>query len=74
MLFLPLVLPTLSATSGRQLFWLALWIGSQALWLGEAYQLEFLGGEVFRGVWARGLVYVGSQTWVLGQLIEGYNG
>lgn len=74
MLFLPLVLPTLSATSGRQLFWLALWIGSQALWLGEAYQLEFLGGEVFRGVWARGLVYVGSHTWVLGQLIEGYNG
>lgn len=60
-------------SSRRAFACLAIWIGSQALWLSEAYRLEFLGDDVYYGVWARGLVYVASNVWVLVQVIEGYN-
>jgi len=48
------------------------WIGTQALWLSEAYQLEFMGGNVFLGLWIRGLIYVVGNCWVLAGIMGGY--
>lgn len=51
---------------------MGIWIGTQALWLGEAYKLEFLGQNVFYGLWVRSLIYVVGNAWVLGQLMNSY--
>jgi phosphatidylinositol glycan class M len=51
---------------------LAVWVGTQALWLYEAYKLEFLGEDVFFGLWIRSLVYVAGGAWVLGGIMDGY--
>jgi len=50
----------------------AAWAGTQALWLAEAYKLEFLGEQVFFSLWLRSLVYVAGHAWVLGKMMEGY--
>jgi phosphatidylinositol glycan class M len=73
-LFLPLLLPVLHTTQRQLYVCLAVWIGSQAIWLSEAYNLEFLGKAVFHGVWLRGVIYVCSHVWVLSTLISGYKG
>lgn len=52
---------------------LAVWAGVQALWLSEAYKLEFLGEPVFFALWLRGLVYVAGNCWVLVQLMAAYD-
>lgn len=67
-LFLPLLAPRV-----RFSWWSAgVWIGVQAVWLAEAYKLEFLGEDVFFGLWLRSLLYVGGHAWVLGNVMEGY--
>ncbi|EJF66079.1 glycosyltransferase family 50 protein [Dichomitus squalens LYAD-421 SS1] len=71
-LFLPLLLPRLSMSGRRALAYGAVWIGTQALWLSEAYKLEFLGQNVFFGLWARGLVYVVGNCWVLAGIMDSY--
>lgn len=48
------------------------WAGTQAVWLAEAYKLEFLGEDVFFNLWLRSLLYVGGHAWVLGNIMEGY--
>ena len=50
----------------------AVWFGAQALWLSEAYELEFLGEHVFFGLWARGLVYMIAHSWVLAGVMKAY--
>ncbi|KAF9246169.1 glycosyltransferase family 50 protein [Melanogaster broomeanus] len=47
-------------------------LAPRALWLAEAYKLEFLGEPVFFNLWLRSLVYVVGHTWVLGKIMEGY--
>ena len=49
------------------------WIGTQALWLSEAYKLEFLGQNVFFGLWVRGLIYVFGNCWVLVTIMDAYD-
>ncbi|KIJ16801.1 glycosyltransferase family 50 protein, partial [Paxillus involutus ATCC 200175] len=67
-LFLPLLAPRMRFSwSG-----VAVWAGTQALWLAEAYKLEFLGEQVFFSLWLRSLVYVAGHAWVLGKMMEGY--
>lgn len=56
----------------RALVYLAVWIGTQALWLSEAYRLEFLGEQVFYGLWVRSLIYVLGNSWVLAGIMKGY--
>ena len=51
---------------------LLVWVGTQALWLSEAYKLEFLGADVFLGLWVRSLIYVVGGAWVLGELMNAY--
>ncbi|KAI0773716.1 glycosyltransferase family 50 protein [Fomes fomentarius] len=71
-LFLPLLVPCLAMSSRRALAYGAVWIGTQALWLSEAYKLEFLGQDVFFGLWIRGLIYVTGNCWVLAGIMESY--
>ncbi|KAF7291013.1 GPI mannosyltransferase 1 [Mycena chlorophos] len=73
LLLLPLLLPRLQSLSRRQsMGYGAVWAGTQALWLSEAYKLEFLGEQVYFGLWVRGLVYVAGNAWVLAGMIDAY--
>lgn len=71
-LFLPLLVPSLRLSGRRAILCILVWVGTQALWLAEAYQLEFRGANVFMGLWARGLVYVVGNAWVLECVVGGY--
>jgi len=48
------------------------WTGVQGLWLSEAYKLEFLGQDVFLGLWFRSLIYVIGNAWVLIMIMQSY--
>jgi phosphatidylinositol glycan class M len=69
---LPLLAPHLTLSPLRSALLLGVWIGTQALWLSEAYKLEFLGGDVFFGLWVRSLIYVCGGAWVLGGIMHSY--
>ena len=71
-LFLPLLIPQLSITPRRALQLAGVWVGTQALWLSEAYNLEFLGENVFFGLWARSVVYLLGHAWVLAGIMDAY--
>ncbi|KAF9532233.1 glycosyltransferase family 50 protein [Crepidotus variabilis] len=73
LLLLPLLIPRLSMTKGWAVAYGAVWAGTQALWLSEAYKLEFLGQSVFHGLWWRGLVYVVGNCWVIAGLVDVYD-
>ncbi|KAL8733954.1 MAG: hypothetical protein Q9181_003368 [Wetmoreana brouardii] len=50
---------------------LVLWIGAQALWLHQAYRLEFLGQSTFvPGLWISGLVFFAVNIWILGIMVD----
>jgi phosphatidylinositol glycan class M len=48
------------------------WAGTQALWLSEAYKLEFLGQNVFVALWIRGLIYVVGNCWIIAGVMDSY--
>ncbi|KAH8106789.1 glycosyltransferase family 50 protein [Cristinia sonorae] len=73
-LFLPILIPQLSISPRWAVLYVAVWFGTQALWLAEAYKLEFLGENVFYGLWVRGLIYVVGHSWVLAGLMQAYRG
>ncbi|KAJ1892257.1 GPI mannosyltransferase 1 [Kickxella alabastrina] len=68
--FLPVVWPY-----NAQRLWpkgaalLAIWFGSQALYLQQAYRLEFLGENTFAWLWLAGLAIFASNNWILQQII-----
>ena len=72
LLFLPLLIPQLSLSRSQALMCVGVWIGIQALWLSEAYKLEFLGQNVFFGLWIRSLIYVIGNCWVLVKIMGAY--
>jgi len=73
LLFLPLLIPRLSLSLRKTVTLIGVWAGTQALWLSEAYKLEFLGESVFYGLWVRGLIYVLGNAWVLVQILDSYD-
>ena len=73
LLFLPLLIPLLSVSLWKTAALIGVWAGTQALWLSEAYKLEFLGENVFYGLWVRGLIYVLGNAWVLVQILGSYD-
>ncbi|KAL0946705.1 hypothetical protein HGRIS_012892 [Hohenbuehelia grisea] len=73
LVLLPLILPQIRLTTLKAIACLLVWICTQALWLAEAYQLEFLGENVYLGLWARSLVYVLGNGWVLASIMKHYN-
>ncbi|KAI4248296.1 MAG: hypothetical protein L6R42_009323, partial [Xanthoria sp. 1 TBL-2021] len=73
LIFLPFYLPYSSFLSSPRLGILALtlWIGTQALWLHQAYRLEFLGLSTFvPGLFVSGLLFFGVNVWILGIIVE----
>ena len=73
-LFVPLLLPQLRLSGREALQLCGLWIGTQALWLSEAYKLEFLGENVFYGLWARSVIYLCGHARVLAGIMQSYRG
>ncbi|SPO20931.1 related to GPI14 -Glycosylphosphatidylinositol-alpha 1,4 mannosyltransferase I [Ustilago trichophora] len=62
---LPLVWPSLKVGKVETVLALVAWVGGQALWLSQAYQLEFEAKQVFARVWASGLLLVGVHAGLL---------
>ncbi|KAJ1963990.1 GPI mannosyltransferase 1 [Dipsacomyces acuminosporus] len=54
----------------KGLLLLGVWFGSQALYLQQAYKLEFLGENTFTLLWASGLVIFVANNWVLQQIVS----
>lgn len=49
----------------------ALWVGAQALWLWQAYELEFLGRSTFvPGLWGSSLLFYAVNMWILGIIVS----
>lgn len=72
LLFLPLLIPHLSMSRSSFIKYLTCWIGTQALWLSQAYKVEFLGEPIFRRLWLCGLIYVIGHSWVLAGITDSY--
>ena len=73
MVFLPLYLPGSSLLRSPRLGLtaLALWVVSQAAWLQQGYQLEFLGRSTFfPGLWLSSLAFFSVNCWILGIIIS----
>lgn len=62
---LPLVLPKLGLSMRRGVLLLLMWLGGQALWLVQAYYLEFGGKPLFLHVWVAGLMFLVANTFIL---------
>ncbi|KAH7155731.1 family 50 glycosyltransferase [Dactylonectria estremocensis] len=72
MVFLPLYLPYSSLLHNPKLgiSALSLWVVSQAAWLQQGYQLEFLGiSTFFPGLWLASLSFFLVNCWILGIII-----
>lgn len=59
---LPLVLPHSNLTTSKYTVLCTAWVGSQALWLSQAYRLEFLGQNVFHNLWICSIAFYMVQT------------
>lgn len=73
MVFLPLYLPRSSLLRNPTLgiAGLALWVVTQAAWLQQGYQLEFLGvSTFFPGLWLSSLAFFLTNCWILGIIIS----
>ncbi|KAK3320179.1 PIG-M-domain-containing protein [Cercophora scortea] len=72
MVLLPLYLPGSSFLRDKRLGLaaLALWVGGQALWLQQGYELEFLGRSTFvPGLWVASLGFFLVNCWILGVIV-----
>ncbi|CRG83471.1 phosphatidylinositol glycan, class M [Talaromyces islandicus] len=72
LVFLPLYLPSSSFMKSPVLGFgaLLMWVTSQALWLHQAFQLEFLGTSTFvPGLWLASLIFYLVNCWILGVII-----
>jgi phosphatidylinositol glycan class M len=48
-----------------------MWIGTQALWLQQGFQLEFLGHSSFvPGLWLAGILFFLTNCWLLGIIVS----
>ncbi|GJJ69753.1 GPI mannosyltransferase 1 subunit M [Entomortierella parvispora] len=74
--FLPLLIPCLASnprmslrSQGRNM--LLGWVVSQALWLSQAYNLEFLGLNTFWNLFLASAFMYATNVWILAELITG---
>ncbi|CAD6448377.1 26c356e8-353f-4dff-8deb-5fab8e07412a [Sclerotinia trifoliorum] len=72
---LPLYLSTPSCTLIRSprvgVLAATLWIATQAFWLQQAFELEFLGISTFvPGLWVASLLFFATNVWILGVIVR----
>ncbi|KAF9920503.1 pentamidine resistance factor [Linnemannia zychae] len=74
--FLPLMIPNLTSnprmslkSQGRNM--LIGWVATQALWLSQAYNLEFLGMNTFWNLFIASALMYATNVWILVELIAG---
>ncbi|KAI9888056.1 MAG: GPI mannosyltransferase 1 [Watsoniomyces obsoletus] len=70
---LPFYLPKSSFLLKPRLgiFAAGLWVLTQALWLHQGYQLEFLGKSTFvPGLWGSSILFFLTNVWILGVIVE----
>jgi phosphatidylinositol glycan class M len=73
MVFLPFYLPNSSLLARKYLGLAAtfLWVATQAMWLQQGFQLEFLGKSTFvPGLWLAGTLFFLTNTWILGIIVS----
>ncbi|KAI5309873.1 GPI mannosyltransferase 1 [Ascosphaera atra] len=73
LIFLPLYLPysTFLANPFVGLTALAAWIVTQALWLQQAFNLEFLGESTFTpGLFSSSIFFFLANAWILGVIVD----
>lgn len=73
LIFLPLYLPKSSFLQQPKLgiAALALWVLTQAAWLQQGFQLEFLGQSTFLpGLWLSSLAFFLANCWILGVMVS----
>jgi len=73
MVFLPFYLPNSSLMASRKLGLtvLGLWVATQALWLQQGFQLEFVGKSTFvPGLWVASLLFFATNVWILGIIVK----
>ena len=73
MVFLPFYLPTSCFLSRPYLSLAAgvLWVGTQALWLQQGFELEFMGKSTFvPGLWAASILFFATNVWILGIIVK----
>ncbi|KAL1916102.1 uncharacterized protein VTP21DRAFT_6106 [Calcarisporiella thermophila] len=68
----PLILPSTRLSRARGLLLIGAWAASQALWLSQAFKLEFLGENRFVELWAAGLVILLANTWCAVELLRNH--
>lgn len=77
MVFLPFYLPESSFLSSPTLGITAggLWIATQALWLQQGFELEFMGKSTFvPGLWVASLLFFSTNAWILGIIVRDVGG
>ncbi|KAI9509349.1 glycosyltransferase family 50 protein [Russula earlei] len=72
MLFLPLIVPHLSLSLSSFVKYFVCWMGTQVLWLSQAYRVEFLGEPIFFRLWVCSIIYVIGHSWVLAGIAGSY--
>jgi phosphatidylinositol glycan class M len=73
MVFLPFYLPrsTLLQKPKVGIAAAVLWVATQALWLQQGFQLEFLGKSTFfPGLWVASQLFYLTNTWILGIILS----
>ncbi|GHJ90294.1 hypothetical protein NliqN6_6696 [Naganishia liquefaciens] len=70
--FSPVVIPRLRISLARGVLCLGIWIASQALWLAVAYRLEFQARSVFLPLWCASLLFLVTNCWCVGVLLDAY--
>ncbi|XP_063995191.1 GPI mannosyltransferase 1 [Diachasmimorpha longicaudata] len=70
---LPLCLPYIKMTVRRFMILFAIWIGSQGLWLLDAYALEFGGFNSFQSIWISSLIFFVVNVKIIVEIINKYN-
>ncbi|KAI7775880.1 hypothetical protein LA080_006130 [Diaporthe eres] len=77
LIFLPLYLPRSSFLRNAKLgiAALLLWVLTQAAWLQQGYELEFLGESTFvPGLWSSSLGFFLANCWILGVIVGDIGG
>ncbi|XP_015121771.1 GPI mannosyltransferase 1 [Diachasma alloeum] len=70
---LPLCLPYIKMRVRRLMILFIIWIGSQGLWLLDAYALEYGGLNSFQSIWISSLIFFVVNVKVLVEVINKYD-